>query len=185
LPFEDAPLLGWLGLIVLGLGAPLALGRKTSTPCPKCGLPRDPKLAEAKTGNHHLCINCYKTFVTGAGLDYHARIYNERVLGRRQSLLGLARRVLSIVTPGLGHHLAGRADVGFPLTFIMVFGALLIWRPLGIVRPAQEIVWSHWAGEVVIAWVLVVIGAVIAFNAAGQDIDPIYAPGVKRPGGRS
>ncbi len=180
IPFEQGAPLGWLGLIILGLGAPLALGRKTSTPCPRCGLPRDPKEAHEKTGNHRLCTSCYRTFVTGAGLDYHARIYNERVLGRRESMLGLARRVLSVLTPGLGHHLAGRSDVGFPLTFILTFGALLIWRPLGMIRPAQEIIWAHWAGEVVVAWILVVVGVVIALGAAGQDVEPIVAPGVKK-----
>lgn len=178
-PFEKSSLLGWIGLIVLLLGAPLAMSRKTSTPCPKCGLARDPSEAAAKTGNHRFCTSCYKTFVTGAGLDYHARIYNERVLSRRESVQSMSRRFLSIVTPGLGHHLAGRPDIGFPLTFMLVWGALLVWRPMGIIRPTQEIVWAHWAGEVVVAWILIVIGAVIALNAAGRDVYPIKAPGVK------
>lgn len=178
-PFEKGPLLGWAGIIVLLLGAPLALGRKTSTPCPRCGMARDPSEAAAKTGNHRFCTSCYKTFVTGSGLDYHARIYNERVLTRRESAQSLARRFLSVITPGMGHHLAGRPDIGFPLTFSLVFGALLVWRPMGIIRPTQEIVWAHWAGEVVIAWVLIIIAATIALNAAGRDVYPIEAPGVK------
>src|SRR5699024_7129936 len=52
---EHAPLAGGAGILLVLLGLPLALLGRTSTPCPNCGLARDPGDAE-ETANHRYCL---------------------------------------------------------------------------------------------------------------------------------
>ena len=151
-----------------------------STPCPKCGLARDPR-DDKTTGAHQLCLPCYRTFVTGAGLDYRARVYNEKVLGGRSRLQSGIRRIGSIIAPGTGHHLAGRSITGFTMGTSVVLGLLLAVFPLGIVRPAQEIGSNNWGGGVTIGWLLVSIVVMITLNAALRDVEPVSVGQARRP----
>ena len=164
-----------LPLGVLGIGLVLLtfpLRRRTSTPCPRCGLARDPSDAH-RTGEHIYCYPCYSTFVTGAMLDYDARVHNEKVLGRRETLHRLTRRLSGLIAPGLGHISAGWAGTGFAMTFGIVFFAAIILAPLGIVRAPQELVATNWAGQITLSWIFVVGIALMALNAALRDIPPV------------
>ncbi len=174
----QAVYIGLFGLFFVILGAFLQMRRKTSTPCPCCGLARDPE-DNVKSGNHKYCLLCYKTFVLGAGMDYQARVYNERVLGRREWLQMFGRRVLSVITPGTGHHLAGRSLVGFVLSFALIFACLIVTRPTGIVRPPLEYFSNNWLGQVSLSWCVIALTLGIAFYSAVRDITPIVPRGLK------
>ncbi|MEZ4460462.1 MAG: hypothetical protein R3E66_12210 [bacterium] len=171
---------GVAGLLWVLLWGLLRLRARMSTPCPKCGLARDPR-DDKTTGAHHLCLPCYRTFVTGAGLDYRARVYNEKVLGGRSRLQSGLRRVGSVIAPGAGHHLAGRSITGFSMGTSAVLGLLLAVFPLGIVRPAQELGSNNWGGGVTVGWLLVSIVLLIALNAALRDIEPVSVGQTRRP----
>lgn len=177
LPIERTPLLGGVGILFVLLGLPLTLGRRTSTPCPHCGMARDPRDAP-KTGDHRYCLPCYQTFVSGASLEYSARVHNEKVSGRRERFQEFLRRALSLLMPGTGHCQAGHAVFGFLVIFGTLFGIALLWRPMGIWRAPHELFSVNWAAQESIAWVLISIGASIGLSAALRGIRPtqISAP---------
>ncbi len=173
-PFEQTTPLGAAGiaLVLIGFG----LGRRTSTPCPRCGQARDPS-EHAKTGDHVLCVPCYSTYVMGATLDYDTRIYNEKVLGRRAWFQRVMRRFAGVVVPGLGHHLAGHAGTGFIIGFCIFFCAALILNPLGIVRAPHELVGVNWSGQVSFAWIVICICVISVLGVALRDLEPAGARG--------
>ena len=167
----------WLGLGAIAvtlLTIPLVLGRRVSSPCPKCGLARDPT-ETAETGHHHYCRPCYETFVSGASLDYHARVHSEATLGRRDRLQRFLRRAFSLVTPGVGHILGGHAlrgtiALGALATgiFILVYpmGPLAAWRgPFGLFE-------THWAGPSLIAWMCIAVAATFGLSGLINGIHP-------------
>lgn len=174
LAYDWAPPLGGAGMLVVVLGYFLRRRVATSTPCPRCGMARDPR-DEPETGGHVLCLPCYRTFVTGAGLDYRARAYNESVLGRRERAQEAMRRMLSVVVPGSGHHLAGRSVLGFAVTFSLAFGSALVLMPLGPIRPMHELGSNNWGGAQTLGWLLVAVAILTAFYAAARDIYPLEA----------
>jgi tetratricopeptide (TPR) repeat protein len=169
LPLDWAPLLGAVGALLALLSLPLYLTRRTSSPCPKCGMARDPSDAP-KTGDHRYCLPCYHTFVSGASLEYRARVHNERVLGRRERFQDVMRRLLSVVMPGTGHSQAGHGLGGFVLSLLVVFGAMILVRPFGPWRPPFELFTDNWAAQQSLAWVLISIGAFFALAAVGRGI---------------
>lgn len=183
LALEHATPVGAAGVLLVVLGAFVRRGGKLSTPCPKCGLARDPR-DDATTGAHHLCLPCYRTFVTGAGLDYKARVYNERVLGGRSRFQSGLRRVTSFVAPGTGHHLAGRSITGFFVGSMFVLGLLFIFLPVGLVRPPHELMSDNWGGFWSLGWLLASGAGFTALHAALRDIDPIGVGRSKRGGRR-
>ncbi len=170
-PLDWAPFLGGIGLLIALLSLPVQLGGRSSSPCPKCGMARDPEDGP-QTGHHRYCLPCYHTFVSGASLDYNARVHNERVLGRRERFQDVMRRVLSVILPGTGHSQAGHGLAGFILSFVMVFAALIIWRPMGVWRPTYELFSDNWAAQISVAWVLVSIGGFFVLQAALRGISP-------------
>ena len=168
--FEQTRLLGLGGIALVLFG--FTLGRRTSRPCPRCGQARDPS-EERKTGNHVYCVPCYSTYMMGASLDYNARVYNEKVLGRRETFQKAMRRFSGIVLPGLGHHVAGYAISGYFLTLSVVLAAAFILNPLGFVRAPQELVAVNWSGQVTAAWVVLVFCVLSIGGLALRDIDPV------------
>lgn len=171
LPLEKTPLLGGIGILLVLLGLPLALTGRTSTPCPNCGMARDPKDAP-KTGDHRYCLPCYQTFVSGASLEYSARVHNEKVSGRRERFQEFLRRTLSVLMPGTGHCQAGHGLFGFCIIFVTLFGLAILWQPMGIWRAPNELLSQNWAAQQSIAWVLIAIGVSVGLSAAIRGIRP-------------
>ncbi len=169
---EKATMLGAIGFGFVLLGGLVRLRAKMSTPCPRCGLARDPR-DDKTTGAHHLCLPCYRTFVTGAGMDYQARVYNERVLGGRLRFQSGLRRILSVFAPGTGHHLAGRSLSGLSIGVSFILGLLLAFFPLGIVRPASELLSNNWGGTSSLGWLMVSVTCVIVVGAVVRGVDSV------------
>ena len=163
------------------LSLPLYLSGRTSTPCPKCGMARDPNDSE-RTGDHRYCLPCYRTFVSGAELDYNARVHNERVLGRRERFQDVLRRVLSLLLPGSGHAEAGHGLGGFLLAFSVLFGVGILLRPMGLWRPPYELFSDNWAAQQSIAWAVISLAAFFALSAVARGISPtkVSGPSSKR-----
>ncbi len=186
LDFSSAPLLGFIALIALFLTLPLRLSRRVSTPCPKCGLARDPKEAE-DTGHHHYCRPCYQTFVSGSSMDYHARVHSEATLGRRDRLQSGLRRIFSLISPGVGHIMGGHAIRGTIVLFLITTGLLLILMPhgpAGTWRSAFELFRFDWVGQNIVAWLLISIGGSLALTGLLRGIEPtrVRSPSSKKRG---
>ncbi len=177
-PMERAPMLGGIGILLALLSLPLYLGGRASSPCPKCGMARDPA-DEPETGNHRYCLPCYHTFVSGASLDYNARVHNERVLGRRERFQDVMRRALSLVMPGTGHAQAGHGLGGFVVTFLTVFGLVVLLRPMGIWRPPFELFTDNWAAQKYIAVGLIGIGLIVGLAAVARGVSPTFVAHTK------
>lgn len=171
---EASTLAGGVGFLFVLLGGVLRRSVPMSTPCPRCGLARDPS-DDQTTGAHAYCLPCYRTFVTGAGLDYNARIYNETVLGRRDKMNGFLRRVLCLVVPGAGHHAAGRALVGFALTFFLCLGIMLVLVPNGVIRPVHELFSDNWGGPKTLGYLLALSSGLTLLLSAVRGIDPLQS----------
>lgn len=172
---EHATPIGLAGILLTLLG--FGLGRRTSTPCPRCGMARDPVDAAKRSANHLYCYPCYKTFVMGAQMDYDARVHNEKVLGRRETMQRGMRRLGDLVLPGLGHHVAGHAVAGWFMSLAVAFAAAMIVRPHGIIRPTQELVASNWSGQITIAWIIGGFVVLVALQTALRDVPPIAIGG--------
>ena len=173
MPFEWSTPMGLIAILLLFLTAPLYLRRKVSTPCPKCGLARDPTDSE-DTGHHHYCRPCYQTFVSGASLDYHARVHTEVTLGRRDRLQRWMRRFFSLVTPGLGHVLGGHALRGTLTFFLVLFGLFLLLfpqGPLGAWLAPLELISADWIGQRLTAYVLMAIALFVGVIGALRGIE--------------
>lgn len=170
-PLDWAPWMGALGALIALASLPLYLGGRASSPCPKCGLARDPQDSD-KTGHHRYCLPCYHTFVSGASLHYDARVHNERVLGRRERFQDLLRRILSVITPGGGHAQAGHGLGGFLLSLATAFGIVSLMRPLGLWRPPYELFSDNWGAQLGIAWVLLATCAFFVLSAVIRGISP-------------
>lgn len=168
------PWLGLFGIALIFLTLPLYLRRKVSTPCPKCGLARDPTDSD-KTNQHRYCLPCYQTFVSGATLDYHARVHSEATLGRRNRLQAFFRRAFSLISPGVGHILGGHAIRGV-LTFgALVTGILILNFPMGPWRMPHELFYEHWAGQALVAWILISIAATVGLSGVWRGVEPTSA----------
>ena len=167
--FEQTKLVGGAGMLLVLLG--FGVRRRTSTPCPRCGQARDPS-EHRKTGNHLYCVPCYSTFIMGSTLAYEVRLFNEKVLGRRQSFQRLMRRFSGLVIPGLGHQTAGHAGTGFILTLAIVFAFAIVLHPLGLVRAPQELVGTNWSGQVGLAWAVIVVCVFTLLSTAMRDLEP-------------
>ncbi|MFU8804931.1 MAG: tetratricopeptide repeat protein [Bradymonadaceae bacterium] len=177
-PLSWSFFLGIGGIILVVGSSGLRLTGRTSTPCPRCGLARDPEDDEAM-GHHHFCLPCYRTFVASSDLEYEARVHNENVLGRRHRLQNIMRRAFSVLLPGTGHAIAGHALLGFGVLFTISFFALLIWQPLGLWRSPYEFFTDSPMGQTTLAWVVVALCACLGLAGAFRDIEPTI---VRRPG---
>ncbi len=171
-PFADTPLFGIgtaAGLLLLSI---LSLLGFTSSPCPNCGLAREPDDPE-RTGGHPHCLPCYRTFVGGAELGYRARVHYETLLGRRSTIQMFLRRALSLLVPGAGHALAGRVFAGFALGGTLGLGLLLVAQPDWLWQPARSIAGPDFLGLRWLGGLLVVgvVGAAVA--SAYRDIEPV------------
>jgi hypothetical protein len=169
---DSAASMGLFGFIFVLLGGIVRMRARMSTPCPRCGLARDPR-DDKTTGAHHLCLPCYRTFVTGAGMDYQARVYNERVLGGRLRFQSGIRRVFSVIAPGTGHHLAGRSLSGLAIGVCFVLGLLLALFPLGLIRPASELLSDNWGGTSSLGWMMVTLTCAIVIGAVVRGVDSV------------
>ncbi|TXC78046.1 hypothetical protein FRC91_04765 [Bradymonadales bacterium TMQ1] len=178
LPLSLAPYLGGAGLLWLLLTLQPYLRQRVSTPCPKCGLARDPDDAR-ELGGHHYCLPCYQTFVSGASLDYHARIQSETTLGRRDRFQSFLRRALSLLLPGTGHVLGGHALRGTVAFLALAFGAFWLANPMGLWRAPAELFHEGWAGQQVFAWVLVGLGALVGLRGLVAGVDPTRVRGTR------
>lgn len=173
LPLSLALYLGLGGALLVLLTLPLSLRGALSTPCPRCGLARDPEDG-AHSGDHPYCDACYKTFVTGATMEYHARVASEERINQRSGLARTTRRLLAFIAPGAGHATAGHAVVGF-LISLVVSGALLWWmRPEGIWRGPQELLRRDWYGIGALLGILGGAGLLASWWVAWRDIDVIF-----------
>lgn len=168
-PLEWATPIGIVGILLVLLSIPLRSGGRASSPCPKCGMARDPSDRE-QTGHHRFCLPCYHTFVSGASLHYDARVHNERVLGRRERIQDLLRRLLTILIPGSGHAQAGHGLGGFALSTAVALAVITVLQPLGIWRPTFELFTDNWGAQVTIAWVVLVLCAFFVLSAAIRGI---------------
>lgn len=182
IPLSFSPVFGVIGLIILVLSTPLRYMSRTSTPCPRCGLARDPK-DSTKMGGHHFCLACFRTFQSGSTLEYKARIHNETVLGRRNRLQAALRRTMSLLIPGSGHALAGHALLGFFTIAILLISILSLWQPMGIWRPSFELFSSNWIGQRTLAWIALSTCACIGLYGALHDITPTHptSPNSRNP----
>ncbi|MFW5966486.1 MAG: hypothetical protein ACOCV2_03155, partial [Persicimonas sp.] len=169
IPLDWATPIGIAGILLVLVSIPLYTGARASSPCPKCGMARDPSDRE-QTGHHRFCLPCYHTFVSGASLHYDARVHNERVLGRRERIQDLLRRFLSIVVPGAGHAQAGHGLGGFALSTAVALSIITLLQPLGIWRPTFELFTDNWAAQTTIAWVVLVVCAFFVLSAAIRGI---------------
>ncbi len=173
LPLERSIPMGLAGLLLLLLTTPLYLGRRVSSPCPKCGLARDPGDSQT-TSHHHYCLPCYQTFVSGASLDYHARVHNETTLGRRDRVQRLLRRLFSALTPGLGHVLGGHAIRGMMVFFVLVFGlflALFPQGPFGAWMAPYELIDADWVGLHWVALISIGLAYAVGLFSAIRGVD--------------
>lgn len=177
---DDAPMLGVIGILLALLGLPLMLTGRMSTPCPKCAMARDPHDAP-RTGNHRYCVPCYHTFVSGASLEYSARVHNEKVLGRRERFQDILRRALSLLAPGSGHMQAGHGLLGFLVLFLTLFGLAILWLPMGVWRVPAELTSDNWAAQRTVAWLLVAVGASVALSAVIRGIRPAQERSASKP----
>lgn len=176
LPLSLAPYLGGAGLLWLFLTLQPYLRQRVSTPCPKCGLARDPEDAR-ELGGHHYCLPCYQTFVSGATLDYHARVQSETTLGRRDRFQSFLRRSLSLLLPGTGHVLGGHALRGTLAFMALSFGAFWLMNPMGLWRPPAELFHEGWAGQQAVAWVLIGLGVLVGLWGLFAGVDPTRVRG--------
>jgi hypothetical protein len=160
------------GLFIVFLGLLLRLRFPICVPCPSCGMARRPA-DQATVGNHAFCVSCYLTFMAGGALDYETRIYNEVVLRRRRSMGSILRRTLSVLLPGTGHHMAGRSLTGFAITASLVFAALILARPMGIIRPSQELFTANWCGQITLSWIVLSVALMTVTHALVRDVLPV------------
>lgn len=175
-PLSLAPYLGGAGLLWLLLTLQLRLKHRVSTPCPKCGLARDPEDAH-DLGGHHYCLPCYQTFVSGATLDYHARIHSETTLGRRDRFQSFLRRSLSLLLPGSGHVLGGHALRGTLAFFAVAFGTLWLIFPMGLWRVSTELFHDGWGGQAAIAIALIILGGIVGLIGLFLGVEPTRVRG--------
>ncbi len=169
-PLSWALGLGLIGLALSALSLPLTLRGKTSTPCPQCGLARDPSDG-ARTGDHPSCQVCYTTLVTGSTLDYNARIASEDIVRQRNMIQRMMRRGTSLLVPGMGHMVAGRALVGGAITMTLLLGVALILRPHGVWRGPQSLPSTDPGLGQAIGVFLLCVAGLIGLMGAARDID--------------
>ncbi|WP_146618122.1 tetratricopeptide repeat protein [Lujinxingia litoralis] len=179
-PLSRAPFLAGFGLLWLLMTLQLPRSNRVSSPCPKCGLARDPEDAD-RLGGHHYCLPCYQTFVSGATLDYHARVHSETSLGRRDRFQSFLRRALSLLLPGTGHTLGGHAIRGTLAFGLLSFGALWWLYPMGLWRVATELFDDRWGGQLALATVMIALGALMGLFGCFRGIEPTrVSPSAKR-----
>lgn len=171
IPLDGAFFLGILGAFIALGGVGLRLSGRTSTPCPRCGLARDPEDSE-RMGHHHYCHPCYRTFVSPEGFDYEARVHNEAVLGRRAQVQTIMRRFFSLILPGTGHALAGQALLGFTVLLSLSFFAIGLLQPTNLWRSPFEFFTLNPYGEHVLSWIVIALCLLTGLLGAWRDIAP-------------
>lgn len=128
---------GALFALLLAVGHYLARRRRgLATACAKCGRAfcRRCKLS---TESQTYCTQCVNIFLKKDMVAVEAQMAKRQQLARRQALLGLERRLLDIVVPGLGLAASGAIWPAVALLPAAVLGAAVgaIWAPL-YVAPA-------------------------------------------------
>ena len=159
LPFESSLWIGLGGALLGLLTLPLTLTSRCSTPCPSCGLARDPRDG-ATSSNHPYCLNCYEAFVMGATMSYDERVASDAMLHGRRRRQALARRYSSLLVPGAGHALAGYGLIGMAMATAACTSAAILFKPRGFWRSPVALLRSDWFGLKVLA--LLVLLALLA-----------------------
>lgn len=172
LPLSSAHIIGLVGILFAAAGAGLVKKGKTSSPCPRCGMARDPHDAK-RTGGHPECLLCYQTFVGGVRLDFGTKLAAEKLLASRSSTQRSMRRLGAAVLPGSGHMLAGRAISGALIAWTLGMGLALIYTPRGIWRGAGDLMGQDWTGISVLGWPLILLAAIATFWAASRGVEPV------------
>jgi hypothetical protein len=172
LPLASAHALGLLGLLVAAAGAGLVKRGKTSSPCPRCGMPRDPHDAQRTTG-HPECLLCYQTFVGGVRLDFGTKLAAEKLLASRSATQRSMRRIGAAMLPGSGHILAGRALSGLLIAWMLVFGGALLYAQQGIWRAPGDLMSQDWTGLHIFGWPLLLLAIAPSLWAAARGVQPI------------
>jgi tetratricopeptide (TPR) repeat protein len=171
LSLRSAPFLGGGLFAIVLLGG---VGRRFglfSSPCPNCGLAREPE-DPSQTGGHPHCLPCYRTFVGGAELGYRARVHYETLLGRRSNIQSYLRRILSIVTPGGGHALAGRPFSALAIAASIAFGLVLALHPDWLWSPPAALGPANWLAGGWLGWLPAGLGLLVALRSGWEDITP-------------
>jgi tetratricopeptide (TPR) repeat protein len=171
LPFERAPLGAAIGGLVLLIGGLMRLAGRVSTPCPNCGMAREPGDPE-KTRGDPRCYPCFRTFFGGGDLQYDARRHYEEMLERRARLYAYLRRGLSLVAPGTGHVVAGHAIGGVMLATTTVLGALWVVDPTWAWQPPHALFYDDWLGTKLLGGACLVGAALAVTLAVKNDIAP-------------
>ena len=174
-PFDDATRLGVVAAFALLALSLFSMLGYTSTPCPNCGLAREPDDPE-QTGGHPHCLPCYRTFVGGAELGYRARVHYETLLGRRSTIQEVLRRSLSVLVPGAGHALAGRVFAGFALGGTLAVGLFVGLYPDWLWQPPRSLEGPDFLGLRWAGWGLVASAGLVALWSAYRDIVPVEPP---------
>jgi tetratricopeptide (TPR) repeat protein len=173
LPLQAAHGLGALGIVLAIAGAGLVKRGKTSTPCPRCGMARDPHDAK-HTGGHPECLLCYQTFVGGVRLDFGTKLAAEKLLQQRSATQRTMRRVGAAILPGTGHFLAGRAVEGVLIAWGFIFGAALLYNPAAVWRPPADLRGHDWTGLAALGWAPLALTLIASLYAASRGVAPVY-----------
>lgn len=172
LPFSASTFIGLIGMALSLLTLPLVLRHKSSTPCPSCGLARDPDDG-ITTHDHPYCASCYGAFIMGSTLSYSERVQSDEMLHSRRSFQQRARRFSSLLMPGAGHMMAGYAVRGALLCFGASFGALWLLRPQGVWRAPDDIIYGNWLRLDLLGGLLLGVALLIALYLIKVGLEPI------------
>lgn len=172
IPFDAARYIGILGALLSLLSLPLSLKHTVSTPCPSCGLARDPNDGK-ETGDHAYCSTCYQVYIMGSNMEYAARVYTDDMQSRRRKIQEITTRVLSVLMPGAGHAMAGWAIAGFLISVLSGFALISLLRPFGIWRAPDSLLGSDWMGVGAVALVLGALAICAGLYGGMRGLRPV------------
>jgi hypothetical protein len=172
IPLGYATGLGLLGFLLAVTGTSLVAQRKTSSPCHRCGMARDPDDVDITEG-HPDCLLCYQTFVGGVSLDFGTKRAAKQLLSSRAGTQDMMRRLGAALMPGAGHSLAGHAVLGFTLSLLTMLGALILYAPQGIWRGPVDLMGLDWTGITTLGLPLLIAGVLPSLIAAARGISAV------------
>lgn len=172
IPFDAAQIIGIIGALLSLLSLPLSLKHTVSTPCPSCGLARDPNDGK-ETGDHAYCATCYQVYIMGSNMEYAARVYTDDMQSRRRQIQEITTRVLSVLMPGAGHAMTGWAIAGFSLSVFGGFALISLLRPFGVWRAPDNLLEADWMGVSVVALALGVVAVCAGLYGGMRGLRPV------------
>ena len=173
LDFQTTSLwIGLAGMLIALLTIPLPLTYRCSTPCPSCGLARDPK-DSISNANHAYCLSCYESFVMGSTMSYNERVESDAMLQSRRNRQSAARRYLSLLIPGSGHLLTGYGTIGLLMVWFFGTAVLILLKHTGFWRSPADLIFEDWTGITVIAGIITAILYMTSLWILKQGIFPI------------